>query len=102
MGFGDKTSSLFLRMCGAEYLVPLDSWMVEILYFHGYPCRMPRTTVDSLRWRTDILSPKKRKQTLWGKKYLQAEDFTFHLAEKYNVSGHLLQSTIWAKNSSFS
>lgn len=100
-GLGEKTSSLFLRMCGAEYLIPLDSWMVEMLYFHGYPCKMPRTKVNRQRWRTNIFSPKQTKQGLDGKKYLKAEEFALNLANKYNVPGYLLQLTFWTKHSTY-
>ena len=34
-GLGNKTASILLRMCGLKYLVPIDSWMAEILYFNG-------------------------------------------------------------------
>lgn len=101
-GLGEKTSSLFLRMCGAEYLVPIDSWMTEMIYFHGYPCKMPRSKVNRIRWGTkDVLSPKQRKRGLKGRKYLQAEEFTSDLAQKYEVPGYLLQLAFWTKKSTY-
>lgn len=101
-GLGEKTASLFLRMCGAEFLVPVDSWMAEMLYFYGYPCEMPRTNVDRIRWGTDnIISTKQRKKGLDGKKYIKAEAFALDLAGKYDVSGYLLQLAFWAKKSTY-
>ena len=101
-GLGEKTASLFLRMCGAEFLVPVDSWMAEMLSFHGYPCEMPRTNVDRIRWGTDnIISTKQRKKGLDGKKYIKAEAFALDLAGKYDVSGYLLQLAFWAKKSTY-
>lgn len=101
-GLGEKTSSLFLRMCGAEYLVPIDSWMTEMLYFHGYPCKMPRFKASRIRWGTeDVLSLKQRKRGLKGKRYLQAEEFALDLAQKYGVPGYLLQLAFWTKKSTY-
>ena len=101
-GLGEKTTSLLLRMCGAEFLVPVDSWMAEMLSFHGYLCEMPRTKVDRIRWGTDnIISTKQRKKGLNGKKYIKAEAFALDLAGKYDVSGYLLQLAFWAKKSTY-
>jgi thermostable 8-oxoguanine DNA glycosylase len=101
-GLGLKTSSLLLRMCGADYLVPVDSWMLEMLYFHGYPCEVPTRLVERERWETkDRSYLKRRKKSLTREQYLQAERCAIDLANKYGVSGYLLQMAIWSKFSSF-
>ncbi len=100
-GFGYKTASLFLRMSGAECLVPVDSWMLGMLYLHGYPCEIPRAKRNLPRWRTDVLSPKLRKQALSGRKYLEAEEMALDLAKKYGVPGHILQLAFYTKKSSY-
>ncbi len=101
-GFGEKTASIFLRMCGAEFLIPVDSWMVEMLSFHGYPCEMPRTSVDRVRWGQEgVISRKLRKRGLKGKPYREAEEYAFDLAEKYDVPGYLLQLAFWTKKSTY-
>jgi len=96
-GLGEKTTSLLLRMCGSESLVPIDSWMNEILYLHGYPLKIARASVT----RPDEGKTKKRKRAITGSKYIQAEDFALELAEKYSVPGGLLQLAYWTKHSSF-
>lgn len=101
-GVGQKTASILLRMCGAEHLIPIDSWMMEILYFHGYPCEMPRAKIERPRWKTEIISVKDRKIGLNNEQYLEAEDFALDLAKKYRVSGPLLQLAFWAKKSTYS
>jgi thermostable 8-oxoguanine DNA glycosylase len=100
-GFGHKTASLLLRMCGAEYLVPVDSWMLGMLYLHGYPCEIPRAKRNLLRWKTNVLSPKLRKQALSGRKYLEAEEMALDLARKYGVPGYVLQLAFYTKKSSY-
>ncbi len=96
-GFGEKTASLLLRMSGAESLVPIDTWMNNVLYMHGYPVTIPRSKAV----RSDENKIKERKRAITGKKYLEAEEFSLDLAEKYNVPGHLLQLAYWTKYSSF-
>ncbi len=100
-GFGGKTASIFLRMCGAEYLVPVDSWMAEMLYFLGYPVEMPRVEVDRPRWGTDVISTKKKKLGLKGRSYIEAEEFSLDLANKCGVPGYILQLAYWTKKSSY-
>jgi len=101
-GLGMKTSSLLLRISGSLYLVPVDSWMTEMLFFHGYDCEMPRFKVDRPRWENPIIiTSKLRKTGLKGKAYLQAEEFALDLARKYDVPGFMLQLAFWTKNSSY-
>jgi thermostable 8-oxoguanine DNA glycosylase len=103
-GLGLKTGSVLLRMCGARYIVPVDSWMGEMLYFHGYPCEMPRSKAKRPRWNSkddDSTSAKQRKKALSEKQYLEAETFAFDLAGKYDVPGYILQLAFWTKKSSY-
>ncbi len=101
-GLREKTSSVLLRMCGAEYLVPIDSWMAEILYLHGYSTQMPRRTIerphfDNAEWHVH----QKRKAGLRGAQYLRAEEQAADLAVRYGVPGYLLQLTYWTKHSTY-
>jgi len=59
-GLGYKTTSLLLKMCGAEYLVLVDSWMAEMLYFHGYPFKIPKKKVERIRWGTTDIKDRKK------------------------------------------
>ena len=95
LGFGPKTSSLFLRMCGTEHLIPIDSSVSEMLYLHGYPCEIPRTRVNR------PTGPKQRKTTIKGRRYLETEEFAFDLADKYRVPGYILQLAFWTKKSTY-
>ncbi len=97
-GFGKKTASLLLRMCGSENLVPIDTRMATAMYFHGYPFEIERYRVD----RSDEgKKSKKRKMPIRGGKYLELESFAFDLADKYETSGHMLQLAFWTKYSTF-
>jgi len=101
-GLGLKTGSLLLRMCGAQHVVPIDSWMMEMLYFHGYPCEMPRSKVERERWETKDRTYKKyRKTGLTQSDYLRAEEFALDLARKYEVPGYVLQMAFWTKKSTY-
>jgi thermostable 8-oxoguanine DNA glycosylase len=100
-GVGEKISSMLMRMCGAEYVVPIDSWMNEILYFYGYPCEISRSKINRVRWNTDVYSMKQTKNGLKGIKYLKAEEFTLDLAKRYDVRGCILQLAFWAKKSGY-
>ena len=101
-GIGLKTGSLLLRMCGAKELVPIDSWIMEMLFFHGYDCKMPRTKVIRPAWgKENVFSNKFKKSSLDKEQYLRAENFALDLAKKYGVSGHLLHSAFYAKKSSY-
>ena len=102
-GLGDKTASLLLRMCGAEHVVPIDSLMLEWLYFHGYPCEMHY----SKAYRKDLksngkVSVRQRKRDIKRRQYLQVEEFALDLSKKYSVPGYLLQLAVWAKRSTYS
>jgi thermostable 8-oxoguanine DNA glycosylase len=99
-GLGAKTTSLLLRMCGAQFLVPIDSWMVEMLYLHGYPCSMPRTTVQR-EGSSGILNNKERKRGLTYNQHLHVEEYALDLAQKYDVPGYLLQLAFYTKNSTY-
>jgi thermostable 8-oxoguanine DNA glycosylase len=102
LGFGLKTSSILLRMCSAENVIPIDSTMMEMLYFHGYPCDIPRSNVERIRWETkNRISRKLRKRELSNSQYLEAESFTFDLAQKYEVPGYILQLAVWTKKSTY-
>jgi len=100
-GLGLKTCSMLLRMSGAQFLVPMDNWMTEMLYFHGYPCEMPRTKITRKMWRSDNFTTQDRKTGLKGDSYLEAEEFALDLAQKYEIPGYLLQMAFYTTRSSF-
>jgi thermostable 8-oxoguanine DNA glycosylase len=96
LGFGEKTASLLLRMCGTKYLVPVDTWMAEMLYLHGYDVEIIR----DVKTRENG-AHKRRKSQINRKRYTHCEELTLALAEKYTVPGHILQLAFWTKNSSY-
>jgi len=115
-----KTASLFLRMCGMESLVPIDSWMIGMLYLHGYPIEIERaaTTRDKKQkpiklytqnqlfedlpsQPTRVNGQKMRKRSIKGPRYLNAEAHTQDLAAKYEQPPFLLQLAFWTKHSKF-
>jgi|GEM_PF-1443921 len=99
LGFKEKTASLFLRMCGAEYLIPIDTIMAGVLYLHGYPVEIKRFKADR---KDEGKKHKKRKVSISGGNYSTFESFAFDLAEKYSVPGYLLHLAFWTKKSTAS
>lgn len=97
-GFGEKTASIFLRMCGAEHLVPVDTIMAGILYLHGYPIEIKRFKANR---KDEGKKDKLRKVSIKGKNYGLFENHSWDLAEKYGVSGHVLQLAFWTKHSTY-
>jgi thermostable 8-oxoguanine DNA glycosylase len=95
-GIALKTGSLFLRMCGMEQLVPIDSWMMGMLYLHGYPVEIERMDV-----KREFNNVKQRKRPVNGQKYLDAESHTQDLAGKYKQPPFLLQLAFWTHHSAF-
>lgn len=95
---GLKTSSLLLRMCGAKYIIPVDSITLEMMYFHGYNCETPTRLAQIEDWQPLDNS---RKKALLRTEYFKAEMCVLDLANKYGVDGNLLQMAILSKFSSY-
>lgn len=96
VGFGEKTASLVMRMAGSEHMVPVDTWMAEMLYLHGYDVDIIRDVVVR-----ENGAHKRRKRAIEGKRYIECEKLALNLAQKYNVPGHILQLAFWTKNSTY-
>jgi thermostable 8-oxoguanine DNA glycosylase len=97
-GFGEKTASMLLRMCGAQYLVPVDANMANVLYFLGYPVEIGHYYANRADEGRGI---KKRKSKIHGAEYLKFENFALDLAQKYNVPAYLLQLAVYTRYSTY-
>ena len=81
-GVGDKFASLFLRMCGYEELVPVDSWATKYVESRITPLRHKRSGLKHPQ-------------------YLIYEQFLTKEAKKFGVSPAHFQAAIYAKFSTW-
>lgn len=100
-GFGEKTVSMLLRMCGAQDLVPMDTNLIKVLYFSGYEnVEIKRNLV--MRYDKPNPGKRARKASVKGFKYLKFEECAIDLAKKYKVPVCLLQQAAYVKFSTYS
>ncbi|MDP2672565.1 MAG: hypothetical protein Q8O84_02020, partial [Nanoarchaeota archaeon] len=83
-GVGYKFASLFMRMSGYDYLVPVDVWAMKYVESRGFKNRS-----------------KQNSSGLFPREYLKYEKKLTNYAKKSNVSPALFQATIYAKFSTW-
>lgn len=81
-GLGYKCSSLFMRMCGYENIVPLDIWALRFLAQKGDSVRIP---------------DHKTEQGIKKKEYIEWEEIFSNYAREKGISPSWFQLALWCK-----
>jgi len=85
-GFGPKCSSLYLRMCGYERVVPVDLHMIRHLRENEYPVKT--ADFDNYNGLTE-------------KQHRDYEVYAAREAEKHGLPPAIFQMTLWAKRANW-